>query len=163
MTCDNEFDLYVNGEKVGKGDTWTTTYEFNTVVNAGDVIAIDGVDKGGPAGFIGVFNGKITKPSEWKCSTQKSDNWNKNKFDDSKWSLATSYGKNNGQNIWMTVGKGSRPNIPSDAEWLWTNDNNNHDRVYCRFFYNGRPSELNSPKEAFGIERKCQLDITKSL
>ena len=147
MTCDNEFDLYVNGEKVGKGDTWTTTYEFNTVVNTGDVIAIDGVDKGGPAGFIGVFNGRITKPADWKCSTQKSDNWNKNKFDDSKWSLATSYGKNNQQNVWMSVGRGSRPNIPNDAEWLWTNDNNNHDRVYCRFFYHGRPSELNSPKE----------------
>ena len=147
MTCDNEFDLYVNGEKVGKGDTWTTTYEFNTVVNTGDVIAIDGVDKGGPAGFIGVFNGKITKPSDWKCSIQKSDNWNKNKFDDSKWPLATSYGKNNQQNVWMSVGRGARPNIPNDAEWLWTNDNNNHDKVYCRFFYHGRPSELNSPKE----------------
>jgi archaellum component FlaC len=147
MTCDNEFDLYVNGEKVGKGDTWTTTYEFNTVVNTGDVIAIDGVDKGGPAGFIGVFNGKITKPADWKCSTQKSDNWNKNKFDDSKWPLATSYGKNNQQNVWMSVGRGARPNIPNDAEWLWTNNNENHDRVYCRFFYHGRPSELNSPKE----------------
>jgi archaellum component FlaC len=149
MTCDNEFDLYVNGEKVGKGDTWTTTYEFNTVVNTGDVIAIDGVDKGGPAGFIGVFNGKITKPADWKCSTQKSDNWNKNKFDDSKWSLATSYGKNNQQNVWMSVGRGARPNIPNDAEWLWTNDNNNHDKVYCRFFYHGRQSqtEAPSPKE----------------
>ena len=147
MTCDNEFDLYVNGEKVGKGDTWTTTYEFNAVVNTGDVIAIDGVDKGGPAGFIGVFNGKITKPADWKCSTQKSDNWNKNKFDDSKWSIATSYGKNNQQNVWMSVGRGARPNIPNDAEWLWTNNNENHDKVYCRFFYNGRPSELNSPKE----------------
>ena len=142
MACDNEFDLYVNGEKVGKGDTWTTTYEFNTVVNAGDVIAIDGVDKGGPAGFIGVFNGKITKPADWKCSTQKSDNWNKNNFDDSKWSFAKSYGKNNGQNIWMTVGRGSRPNIPSDAEWLWTNNNENHDRVYCRFFYHGKPEPI---------------------
>ena len=149
MTCDNEFDLYVNGEKVGKGDTWTKTYEFNTVVNTGDVIAIDGVDKGGPAGFIGVFNGRITKPSDWKCSTQKSDNWNKNKFDDSKWSLATSYGKNNQQNVWMSVGRGARPNIPNDAEWLWTNNNENHDRVYCRFFYHGRPSqtEAPSPKE----------------
>ena len=142
MTCDNEFDLYVNGEKVGKGDTWTTTYEFNTIVKSGDIIAIDGVDKGGPAGFIGVFNGKITKPADWKCSTQKSDNWNKNNFDDSKWSSATSYGKNNGQNIWMTVGRGSRPNIPSDAEWLWTNNNENHDRVYCRFFYHGKPAPI---------------------
>jgi hypothetical protein len=143
MTCDNEFDLYVNGEKVGKGDVWTKTYEFNPKVNDGDVIAIDGVDKGGPAAFIGVFNGKITKPNEWKCTTKKSDNWNKNNFDDSSWSYATSYGKNKDQNIWMSVGRGSRPNIPGDAEWLWTNNNENHDRVYCRFFYN-KPSVVHT-------------------
>jgi len=138
MTCDNEFDLYVNGNNVGKGDTWTRTYQFNPIVKPGDVIAIDGVDKGGPAAFIGVFNGKVTKPSEWKCTTKKSDNWNKNNFDDSSWSNAVSYGKNNQQNIWMSVGRGSRPNIPGDAEWLWTSNNENHDRVFCRFFYNGR-------------------------
>ena len=151
MTCDNEFDLYVNGDKVGKGDTWTKTYQFNPIVKPGDVIAIDGVDKGGPAAFIGVFNGKVTKPNEWKCSTKKSDNWNKNNFDDSSWSNAVSYGRNNQQNIWMSVGRGSRPNIPGDAEWLWTSDNENHDRVYCRFFYNGRipaptPAPAPTPK-----------------
>jgi len=149
MTCDNEFDLYVNGDKVGKGDTWTKTYQFNPIVKPGDVIAIDGVDKGGPAAFIGVFNGKVTKPNEWKCSTKKSDNWNKNNFDDSSWSNAVSYGKNNQKNIWMSVGRGSRPNIPGDAEWLWTSDNENHDRVYCRFFYNGRmpaPTPTPTPK-----------------
>ena len=151
MTCDNEFDLYVNGDKVGKGDTWTRTYEFNPIVKPGDVIAIDGVDKGGPAAFIGVFNGKVTRPAEWKCTTKKIDNWNKNNFDDSSWSNAVSYGKNNQQNIWMSVGRGSRPNIPGDAEWLWTSDNENHDRVYCRFFYNGRtltpaPTPAPTPK-----------------
>jgi len=141
MTCDNEFDLYVNGEKIGKGDTWTTTYQFNPIVKPDDVIALDGVDKGGPAAFIGVFNGKVTKASDWKCSTKKSDNWNKNNFDDSSWSYATSYGKNNQQNIWMSVGRGSRPNIPGDAEWLWTSDNENHNKVYCRFFFNGRQAQ----------------------
>ena len=140
MTCDNEFNIFVNGNKIGSGDTWTRTYEFNTLIQPGDVIAIDGIDKGGPAAFIGVFNDKITKPNEWKCSTKKINNWNKNNFDDSSWSYATSYGKNNGQNIWMSVGRGPRPNIPANAEWLWTNNNNDHDRVFCRFFYNGKPS-----------------------
>jgi hypothetical protein len=163
MTCDNEFDLYVNGEKVGKGDTWTKTYEFNTIVNSGDVIAIDGVDKGGPAGFIGVFNGKITKSSEWRCSTQKFDNWNKNNFDDSKWNTATSYGKNNQQNIWMSVGNGPRPNIPSDAEWLWTNNNENHDRIYCRFFYNGRPTSAPAPTPAPAAAKAVLANNEKKL
>ena len=48
MTCDNEFDLYVNGNKIGRGTSWTTTYNFSPLVKPGDVIAIDGVDQGGP-------------------------------------------------------------------------------------------------------------------
>ena len=134
MTCDNVFDLYVNGNKVGSGDTWTTTYHFSTVVKPGDVIALDGVDKGGPAAFIGVFGGKVTKSSEWKCSTKNAPGWTTNNFDDSSWSNAVSYGRNQDSNVWRSVGGSSRPNIPGDAEWLWTNNNDNHDRVYCRYF-----------------------------
>ena len=134
MTCDNEFDLYVNGNNVGRGTSWTTTYHFSTVVKPGDVIALDGVDKGGPAAFIGVFGGKVTKPSEWKCSTKNAPGWTTNNFDDSSWSNAVSYSRNQDSNVWRSAGGGSRPNIPGDAEWLWTNNNDNHDRVYCRYF-----------------------------
>ena len=134
MTCDNEFDMYVNGNNVGRGTSWTTTYHFSTVVKPGDVIALDGVDKGGPAAFIGVFGGKVTKPSEWKCSTKNAPGWTTNNFDDSSWSNAVSYSRNQDSNVWRSAGGGSRPNIPGDAEWLWTNNNDNHDRVYCRYF-----------------------------
>jgi hypothetical protein len=134
MTCDNEFDLYVNGNKVGRGTSWTTTYHFSPVVNPGDVIAVDGVDRGGPAAFIGVFGGKVTKPSEWKCSTKDAPGWNTNNFDDSSWANAVSYTRNQDGNVWRSVGGGARPNIPGDAEWLWTSNNDNHDRVYCRYF-----------------------------
>jgi len=134
MTCDNEFDLYVNGNKIGRGTSWTTTYNFSPLVNLGDVIAIDGLDREGPAAFIGVFGGKVTKPADWRCSTKESAGWNKNNFDDSSWTKAVSYGRNQDNNIWRSVGGGSRPNIPADAEWLWTSDNNNHNRVYCRYF-----------------------------
>ena len=138
MTCDNEFDLYVNEKSVGRGTSWTTTYHFNPTVAVGDVIALDGVDRGGPAAFIGKFGNTVTKPSDWKCSTQSEPGWNKNNFDDSKWATAKSYGKNQDANIWRSVGGGSRPNIPGDAEWLWTSNNENHDRVYCRFFPFGK-------------------------
>ena len=134
FTCDNEFDMYVNGDKVGRGTSWTTTYHFAPLVKPGDVIAIDGVDQGGPAAFIGVFGGKVTKPSEWRCSTKESTGWTKNIFDDSAWTKPVSYGRNQDNNIWRSVGGGSRPNIPGDAEWLWTSDNNNHNRVFCRYF-----------------------------
>ena len=126
--------MYVNGDKVGRGTSWTTTYHFTPVVRPGDVIAIDGQDIDGPAAFIGVFGGKVTKPSEWRCSTKESNGWTKNTFDDSAWTKPVSYGRNQDSNIWRSVGGGSRPNIPDDAEWLWTSDNNNHNRVYCRYF-----------------------------
>ena len=126
--------MFVNGVNVGKGDTWTTTYKFTPVIKPGDVIAIDGVDKGGPAAFIGVFDGKPTKAEDWRCSTTHHTGWNLNHFDDSSWSKAVSYGRNQDNNIWRSVGSGSRPNIPADAEWLWTNNNENHNRVYCRYF-----------------------------
>ena len=138
MTCDNEFDLYVNEKKIGRGTSWTTTYHLNPTVAMGDVVALDGVDRGGPAAFIGKFGNTVTKPSDWKCSTQSEPGWNKNNFDDSKWATAKSYGKNQESNIWRSVGGGSRPNIPGDAEWLWTSNNENHDRVYCRFFPFGK-------------------------
>ena len=138
--------MYVNGEKVGRGTSWTTTYHFTPLVKDGDVIAIDGVDKGGPAAFIGVFGGKVTKPSEWRCSTKESNGWTKNTFDDSAWSKPVSYGRNQDSNIWRSVGGGARPNIPGDAEWLWTSDNNNHDRVYCRYFPAPVPVPVAAPK-----------------
>ena len=134
FTCDNEFEMFVNGNKVGSGSSWTTTYHFSFQVKEGDVIAIDGVDKGGPAAFIGVFGGKPTKPADWRCSTKETAGWKLNSFDDSSWSKPVSYGRNQDNNIWRSVGSGSRPNIPADAEWLWTNNNENHDRVYCRYF-----------------------------
>jgi hypothetical protein len=142
FTCDNEFDMYVNGEKIGRGTSWTTTYHFAPLVKPGDVIAIDGVDKGGPAAFIGVFGGKVTKPSEWRCSLKESNGWTKNIFDDSSWTKPVSYGRNQDSNIWRSVGGGSRPNIPGDAEWLWTSDNNNHDRVFCRYFPIAAPAPV---------------------
>jgi hypothetical protein len=148
FTCDNEFDMYVNGNKVGRGTSWTTTYNFSPIIRAGDVIAIDGVDQGGPAAFIGVFGGKPTKPFDWRCSTKESAGWTLNNFDDSSWSKPTSYGKNQDNTIWRSVGGGSRPNIPADAEWLWTSDNNNHNRVYCRYFMTPAPVVVAAPAPA---------------
>ena len=55
-----------------------------------------------------------------------------NNFDDSSWPEAVSYGRNDGNNVWKNY-KGVRPKIPADAQWLWTSNNENHDRVYCRY------------------------------
>ena len=151
--------MYINGNKIARGTSWTTTYHFTASIAPGDVIAVDGVDKGGPAAFIGVFGGKPTKSSEWRCSTKESKGWNLNNFDDSSWTKAVSYGRNNDNNIWRSVGRGSRPNIPSDAEWLWTNNNENHNRVFCRYFMipaplpgpNPTPAPVSSVKAVYSL------------
>jgi hypothetical protein len=141
FTCDNQFDLYVNGQIIGSGDNWQKTYHFTPQVKQGDVIAFDGVDHGGPAAFIGVFGNEVTKPNNWRCSLKETKGWNMNVFDDSTWFVPKSYGRNQDSNVWRSVSGGSRPNIPGNAEWLWSNDYENHNRLYCRYFYKPTVSE----------------------
>lgn len=135
MTVDNEFDLYINGRKIGSGNSWTRTYSFNPSFRTVTTIAVDGRDRGGPAAFIGVFNGRPTRASDWKCKNFNGalpKNWMKPNFNDKSWSKARSYGRNNQNTVWRRVSRRSRPSIPSNAEWIWTSNNNNHNRVVCR-------------------------------
>ena len=135
MTVDNTFRVYVNGKKVGSGNSWTRTYSFRPRFNKVTTIAVEGRDRGGPAALIGVFNGRPTKASEWKCKNfgrRLPRNWMSPTFDDSKWPRARSYGRNNQNTIWRRVGRGRRPGIPNRAEWIWTRNNRNHNRVICR-------------------------------
>jgi hypothetical protein len=135
LSVDNSFELFVDGKKVCSGDNWQKTYQCQTTILPGDVIALDGRDAGGPAAFIGVFNGVPTKPSDWRCkdTTSPGEGWNRNSFDDASWPQAVGYSRNDANNIWRRVGGGPRPNIPGDAQWLWTKNNENHDRVFCRY------------------------------
>ncbi|NBO72264.1 hypothetical protein EBV26_17535 [bacterium] len=152
--------MFVNGNKVGSGASWTTTYQFSIQVKPGDIIAVDGIDKGGPAAFIGVFNGKPTKATEWRCSTQEVSGWKMNSFDDSQWQHAISYGRNQDGNIWNSVGRGPRPNIPSDAEWLWTYNNENHNRVYCRYLMTPAPAPAPAPAPVVSPVRTVSDEVT---
>ena len=152
MTADNKFELFINGNFIGKGNHWTTTYVFNPKLSNVKNIAISAVNEGGPAAFIGLFGGKITKPSEWKCKDFPANsapaNWNKPDFDDSKWPTALSYGKNKENNVWMSVGGKARPKIPANAEWLWTNDNLRHNEVFCRMNLNLVPETIKIPVDS---------------
>ena len=135
MTVDNQFKLYINGRRIGSGNHWTRTYSFRPSFTKVTTIAIEGRDRGGPAGLIGVFNGKPTRARDWKCKNfgrRLPRNWMSPTFDDSRWPTAKSYGKNSQRTIWHRVGRGQRRGIPSNAEWIWTRNNNNHNRVVCR-------------------------------
>ena len=135
MTVDNEFDLYINGKKIGSGRHWTSTYSFRPSFSKVYTIAVDGRDRGGPAAFIGVFNGRPTRAREWKCKEYRGRlprSWLSPNYDDSRWPRARSYGRNNQNTIWRRVSRRSRHSIPGNAEWIWTRNNNNHNRVVCR-------------------------------
>ncbi len=142
ISCDNSCDLYVNGNKVEYDDIqWPMFLHFPSTVKPGDVIAINANDAdSGTAGFVGIFGGKVTKASEWKCSTEESPGWNTNNFDDSLWSNAVSYGTHEGRAA-IVPACWTNPNVPGDAEWLWTSSNTTDARVYCRYFPDAAPSE----------------------
>ena len=56
--------------------------------------------------------------------------WQQADFDDSAWPTALD-GGDNGVPPW-----GLRSDISGEAHWIWTHDNDEHDKVYCRFVSN---------------------------
>lgn len=109
---------------------------------------MDGYDFGGPAAMIGDFGGVPSKASDWKCMriNRNSDvpaGWNTNTFDDSSWLPAVSYSRNRDRNMWYRVGRWRpRPRISLSAEWIWTIDYDNSNRVLCRYKPPGPPPQV---------------------
>lgn len=105
-SCDNAFDLYVNGKPVGSSqqdsEGWRvpTTLSFAEVVVEGSnlfaIAATNGADAPNPAGLIGRY--RITfengAPSvgavdgTWKAADRAEEGWQTPAFDDSGWPAA---------------------------------------------------------------------------
>ena len=79
--------------------------------------------------------------------------WTRSHFDDSAWGPPTSYGVGTGAgavdpwgDINRDMGMGSAGRIGDGAEWVWTDDNENHNDVYCRLTVPcGRPAPPPGP------------------
>lgn len=133
-----KFELFVNGFSVGAGGDLGHSYSFFPKVTPGrDVVAISGYNMGGPAAFVGTFGGVVTKAEDWRCKSfagHVPDKWNTNGFDDSSWSRAVSFGRNNdaGTAFYRKL-KGYALGIPGDARWIWVQNNGNHKLVVCRY------------------------------
>jgi len=95
-TADNKFTLFVNGQKVGGGDNWQETYDFDVAarLRAGkNVIAVAPWNEGSLAGFrlamcVDLDGGKrvwVRSDGEWKTSAREEKNWTALDFDDGKW------------------------------------------------------------------------------
>jgi hypothetical protein len=155
VACECIFTLYVDGVYVGEGNKenydpkygsteWNDTKKYYPVIreNEPKIIAFNGM--GGqypvfPNGFIMDMNeGKdYTKYNEWKCkdfskTVEKTppSNWFTYDYDDSDWSVSTSYGANY-QNNSFQMFETPRYFITLNAEWLWT-ETNSDAVIYCR-------------------------------
>jgi hypothetical protein len=150
--------LYHNGIKIGSGNSWQKTYSYNIKLSPNEnLLALEGVNAGKIAGFIGTFGNEDTSASKWKCENFNKtvpDGWNTLNFNDTAWHTAVSYGKNNNLNVWK-----QRPSISNNAEWLWTNDNKKHKKIYCRYkLTNKQNIQLNNVKKEEKNLEKSNID-----
>ena len=124
FTCDNEMEIFADGQSLGKDNDWekTTTYLVPGNIR---VLSVAGKDYGG--GYLGLLgstsNGQVTNET-WKCSSVLSSGWNSPNFDDQSWPLAKVIA-NHGDSPW-----GKRNGIAVTAKWIWGDTNSN--TTYCR-------------------------------
>lgn len=133
LTTDNREEVYFNGELIGLSSDWNTASTFNVALQSGiNVLAVKAYDAGGVAALIAQLDvqGLIEVSGDhWKVSTLEEANWQTTGFDDSDWDYATSYGSY-GVTPWNLNVSG----LPSDsdAEWIWSSDNDGDNIVYFR-------------------------------
>jgi hypothetical protein len=140
ISVDNGYHFYVNEQEIGDAEDWYTTQglTFTASCDAPTIYAIDAYDlAAGPsdrAALISSINHcgeTILTGNHWKCEQfgddGPPDGWMSADFDDSTWNNAGVTG-GNGANPW-----GLRPDISTEAQWIWTADPLGHEHVYCRF------------------------------
>jgi hypothetical protein len=178
ITCDDIYELYLNGFLLGTGNSWKNTYSYNPQLSVdNNVFAIKcKKPEYQSGGFIGVFGNIVTSSVNWKCKENTANfpnNWNSYDFDDSSWSYATNYGSNNEYTFWKSTTGEDRPGIPKNAEWLWSN-NREDEIVYCRYkvMSNLAPKQTNNTLQLTQknvstsneqINKKKVINSTKSI
>jgi pectate lyase len=142
ISADNEYEFYINGNKLGGGNNWWDAESYVFPVDFEKiVIAAKGIDLGGEAGFVACIeiDGKILVSDEtWKVTNTLQPFWVTNEFVDDSWSTATAYGELGSPNAMPWAGTpngGTVHGLSNDrgAKWIWTNDNVNDDVAYFRY------------------------------
>ena len=123
FTCDNEMEMFADGQSLGTDSNWQNPTTYHVPRNT-RVLSVAGKDTGHALGILGsTSNGQVTNET-WKCSSVLSSGWNSPDFDDQDWPFARVIA-NHGDHPWGTV-----HGIAETAKWIWAN--NNEDTVYCR-------------------------------
>ncbi|MEO0477761.1 MAG: DUF1549 domain-containing protein, partial [Planctomycetota bacterium] len=122
-TADNTCTTYLNGKKLGTNDPWMTPAIYDVtkhLVKGSNVIAIEAVNAGGPAGLLAslIIDGdrELGTDKMWKVSKQAGNGWNKVGFDDSKWAAAAELGPAS-IGPWK-IGSAKAPQAPAGASRL---------------------------------------------
>ncbi|MDP6546529.1 MAG: hypothetical protein QGH60_21330, partial [Phycisphaerae bacterium] len=106
ITCDDAFEVFINGSRIGSGASHTRTAAFaidgKLLVPGENILAVRGENKysnvpNNPAGLIArmtVFLGdgkqvEIVSDDSWRAEKVKRPGWMKADFDDSAWKKAT--------------------------------------------------------------------------
>ena len=147
VSCDNGYELYVNGSLVGNGGNWNQAGQYPGValVAGKNVIAIKGTDAGGIAALLAEIadaGQRFVTGTAWKVSTSPPSNWKDIAYDDSGWAAATDYGAY-GISPWYTGVSG----MPGDtsARWIWSSNSDADDMAYFRYTITVEPELANDP------------------
>ena len=105
ITCDNEYELFINGRRIGGGTNWKQldVYDVTSLLVKGpNTIAVKATNS--DAGAAGLVVRVVTREigqthkvhlsnNNWKTSVQEYQHWNMPAFNDSDWLPAKSFGQ----------------------------------------------------------------------
>jgi hypothetical protein len=136
LACDNQCELYINGNYMGSNEAWGTALTFQAQTLGGDnVIAVKGIDTGGEGGLVAEidFNDQLFVSNEsWKISTTEQTDWEKIGFSDNMWPKATSWGLHGVADPWAQYHNVVGISTTNQVHWIWSADYNNDNVVYFR-------------------------------
>ena len=102
-TCDNGFELFLNGDSILKGTAWERleVADVSKKLNPGsNIIAVHARNQGGIAAFVAQLrlttesgSRDIVSDESWKVTTERAKNWQALSFDDSQWKQPKVMGK----------------------------------------------------------------------
>jgi putative heme-binding domain-containing protein len=105
ISADSQYELYLNGVRIGEGNGWNTLERFDItprLAKGRNVVAVKAMNSdGGPAGLVArvtVRNAGNTDVSHstdatWRVVVNEAPGWEKTRFDDRRWGPAVSLGE----------------------------------------------------------------------
>ena len=163
ISADNSYNLYVNGVLVGGDTSWESIEAYTTTLQAGDVVAIEGIDTGGAAAMIAAIdfaNGaRAVSGTDWRISTSLQSGWNTQAFDDSQWQRATAHGDRTSAPWNTSLATDSDYGNLTTANWIWAADVNNVDQVFFRYVVSDVPTVNENSVAGTSVVRAVASDV----